>query len=158
DGLLWQRCRWAEQEGGRLLGPSAPAVGLTGDKLMLGRTLAARGVPTPATVPAEKAGEVPRPYVTKPRFGARAQGIVRDGDEPGGGPRVAQPLVEGVAASVAFLVGPRERVALPPAAQHLSDDGRFTYLGGSVPLPAPLAERAERVARRAVECVPGLAG
>jgi predicted ATP-grasp superfamily ATP-dependent carboligase len=69
-----------------------------------------------------------------------------------------QPLVPGLAASVAFLIGPGRCVALPPCRQHLSDDGRFAYRGGSLPLPPDLAARAERVARLAVEAVPGLAG
>src|SRR5262249_33907339 len=45
-----------------------------------------------------------------------------------------------------------------PAAQSLSADGRFRYEGGELPLPAPLATRAVRLARSAVEAVPGLAG
>src|SRR5439155_20066372 len=65
---------------------------------------------------------------------------------------------DGIAASVAVLVGPRQRVALAPAEQTLSSDGRFHYLGGKAPLPAPLAERAQRLALRAVKAVPGLFG
>jgi predicted ATP-grasp superfamily ATP-dependent carboligase len=71
---------------------------------------------------------------------------------------IAQRFVPGVAASVAFLIGPRGATALVPCRQHLSDDGRFTYRGGSLPLPEPLASRARQVASRAVGCVPGLRG
>jgi predicted ATP-grasp superfamily ATP-dependent carboligase len=69
-----------------------------------------------------------------------------------------QPLVPGVPASVAFLLGPGQDVALAPAAQRLSSEGRFRYLGGTVPLAPPLAERAARLGRRAVREVPGLRG
>jgi predicted ATP-grasp superfamily ATP-dependent carboligase len=69
-----------------------------------------------------------------------------------------QPFVPGYAASVAFLIGPSQRLALLPAAQNLSTDGRFHYLGGSMPLPADLAQRALRLASQAVEAVPGLSG
>src|SRR5205823_3360911 len=48
--------------------------------------------------------------------------------------------------------------ALAPAAQHVSNDGRFRYLGGTIPLPAGLAERAIRVAQQTIDCVPGLRG
>jgi predicted ATP-grasp superfamily ATP-dependent carboligase len=66
--------------------------------------------------------------------------------------------VPGLAASVAFLIGPRQTVTLCPAEQLLSDDGRFRYLGGRLPLPPELARRAADVARRAVDAVKGLAG
>ena len=39
-----------------------------------------------------------------------------------------------------------------------SEDGRFRYLGGAVPLPAALNRRAQQLARRAVESVAGLFG
>src|SRR6266508_1215367 len=51
DGLLAARCRWVEEAGGQLLGPSSEAVGLTGDKLRLAEHLRACGVPTPVCVP-----------------------------------------------------------------------------------------------------------
>jgi predicted ATP-grasp superfamily ATP-dependent carboligase len=71
---------------------------------------------------------------------------------------ILQQLVSGRPASVAFLCGPWQRLALAAAAQHFSADGRFRYQGGELPLPASLAERAVRMARSAVAVVPGLAG
>ena len=64
---------------------------------------------------------------------------------------LVQAHVQGLAASVAFLVGPGQCLPLVPAAQVLSDDGRFQYRGGRLPLPAPLGERAVRLARSAVQ-------
>jgi predicted ATP-grasp superfamily ATP-dependent carboligase len=169
DGLLAERCRWVEEAGGRLLGPSSAAVRLTADKLLLSRHLRAAGVPTPACIPG--GGPVPLPAVLKPRDGAGSQAtflvhgeeeLERRGAQARAegwrGELVLQPFVPGAPASVAFLRGPGRCVPLLPAAQHLSGDGRFRYLGGRVPLPVELSERAVRLAGRAVEAVPGLRG
>src|SRR5262249_15605905 len=71
---------------------------------------------------------------------------------------VLQPFAPGRPASVAFLLGPGQEVALPPASQHLSDEGRFRYEGGTLPLPPELAGRAVRLGLRAVRAVPELRG
>src|SRR5262245_36462620 len=47
DNILCERCRWVEEEKGRLLGPSSSAVALTGDKWALSDHLRAQGVQTP---------------------------------------------------------------------------------------------------------------
>lgn len=167
DRILETRCRWVLEEGGRLLGPSPDAVALTADKLTLARHFERAGVPTPRTLPRDASPfDMPAfPWVLKPRFGAGSlETQLIDGQTAFStsrghlGEKVIQPFVPGLAASVAFLIGPRQTIALEPAAQHLSDDGRFTYRGGSVPLPAPLAERARAIARAAVATVPGLFG
>ena len=69
-----------------------------------------------------------------------------------------QDRLNGLAASVALLIGPGECIALLAVAQHLSNDGRFHYLGGCLPLAPDLDERARRLAGRAVHAVEGLAG
>src|SRR5207249_336945 len=75
DRILERRCRWAEEAGCRLLGPSAAAVALTADKLSLSRHLDCAGVPTPETRPLDRSvdGTPPWPHVVKPRFGAGSQ-------------------------------------------------------------------------------------
>lgn len=167
DGLLHERCRWVEEAGGKLLGPSAEAVRLVGDKLSLAAHLHARGVPTPPTLPVREALDaaagLPFPAVCKPRRGAGSQAtyLVREEAELCGlanADAIVQPYVPGKPVSAAFLLGLGRCLSLPPAAQHLSDDGRFRYLGGDVPLPPPLAERASRLGRLAVETVPGRRG
>jgi hypothetical protein len=75
-----------------------------------------------------------------------------------GGPMILQQFVPGRAASVALLIGAAGIFPLVPCFQHLSDDGRFRYLGGRLPIPPALAERAVRLAMRAVEAVPRLRG
>jgi predicted ATP-grasp superfamily ATP-dependent carboligase len=169
DGLLAERCRWVEEAGGRLLGPSAEAVSLTADKELTAHQLRAVGVPTPPYVALP--GAIPFPVVLKPRDGAGSQAtfLIRNSQELARGrqqaiaegwrgPLILQRFVPGIAASVAFLVGPGGCVPLLPAAQHLSKDGRFRYLGGSVPLPIDLRQRAVSLAGRAIEAIPGLHG
>jgi predicted ATP-grasp superfamily ATP-dependent carboligase len=169
DGLLAERCHWVEEAGGKLLGPSSAAVRLTADKLRLSHHLRDAGVPTPPCTP--HPGSVPFPVVLKPRDGAGSQAtfLVRNPDELARcstqaaverwcGELILQPFVRGTAASVALLLGPGRYVPLLPGAQHLSDDGRFHYRGGRVPLPAALRGRAVTLARRAAAAVPGLRG
>ena len=174
DAILQTRCRWVLELGGRLLGPDLAAVELTGDKFALSGYLRTRGVPTPECrffVPGE---EVPRalfPLVWKPRYGAGSQAtfLLHSAEElpscPGQarlegwqGEALLQSFVPGRSASVAFLTGPRCRIPLLPAAQHVSEDGRFHYLGGSVPLPGDLCGRAAAIAERALETIPDLMG
>lgn len=170
DDLLWTRCCWVAEAGGRLLGPTLEAVRLSGDKLELSRHLRRQGIATPQCLP----GPAPAPafpLVWKPRCGAGslATFLVRDAAELAAcparaaaegfaGEAVVQPCVPGLAASAAFLRGPGGQLALRAGVQLLSPDGRFHYLGGQLPLQAPLEQRALALAARAVAAVPGLAG
>jgi predicted ATP-grasp superfamily ATP-dependent carboligase len=174
DGILAARCRWVEESGGRLLGPAANAVLRTADKLELSRWfLDNTDIPTPPALPLAGAAlpPWPLPWVCKPRDGAGSQAtflVEREEDlsrcldearaEGWHGEMIVQPYVRGRAASVACLVGPHECIPLPAAEQCLSADGRLHYEGGSLPLPPPWNERAQRLAGRAVRAVPGLRG
>ncbi|MGL6094788.1 MAG: ATP-grasp domain-containing protein, partial [Fimbriiglobus sp.] len=71
---------------------------------------------------------------------------------------IGQEYHPGTAASVAFLIGPRETIPLVPTFQLLSDDGRFRYGGAELPIPPDLADRAVAVGRAAIADVPGLCG
>jgi predicted ATP-grasp superfamily ATP-dependent carboligase len=173
DHLLETRCRWVVEVGGRLLNPSVEAVRLAADKWALARHWQSCGIPTPPCRRAGEAGSLPfkGPLVLKPRHGAGSQAtflvqtegelagaLARAGAELGREEFLLQPFVPGLAASVAFLIGPRQHIALAPASQDLSADGRFHYQGGRLPFPPPLAERALNLTRRAVASVPGLVG
>jgi predicted ATP-grasp superfamily ATP-dependent carboligase len=170
EDLLLTRCRWVEEAGGRLLGPGPSAVALTADKLALSEHFSARGVRTPQTYPVvgpRRPEDLQGALVCKPRFGAGSQATrllptVADLPlalvAPWAGERIVQPFVSGMAASVAFLIGPCQCLPLPPATQYLSSDGCFHYLGGEVPLPPALAQRAARLAHTAVAVVPELLG
>jgi predicted ATP-grasp superfamily ATP-dependent carboligase len=174
DGILAQRCGWVEEAGGRLLGPSAEALGRTADKLEFSRWLReVHGIPTPPTlsVPLQSSPSWPFPWVCKPRDGAGSQAtflihsqeeLRRSAEQAWAegwqGELIVQPFVPGRAASVACLVGAGQPVVLPAAEQRLSADGRFFYRGGSLPLPAALNHRAQRLAAQAVRAVSGLFG
>jgi len=171
EGLLYHRCRWVEECGGRLLGPSSEAIRLTSDKFELADFLRNRGIPTPPCVVAEIDAQVAYPAVMKPRDGAGSQAtvLVRSSADIERSLAIAraegwtrelilQPFISGQACSVSFLIGDAHVEALLPASQILSDDGRFHYQGGYIPLPTPLADRATRLAARAVQAIPGLHG
>jgi predicted ATP-grasp superfamily ATP-dependent carboligase len=174
DDLLFTRCSWVLEAGGRLLGPSPNAVKLAGDKLGLAQHLQAQGVTTPECRPASVAEHYPLssyPLVWKPRYGAGSQAtfLVANPEqlkactqqaaaEGWRGEALVQRYIPGQPASTAFLVGPQQLMQLLPGSQRLSTDGRFHYLGGSIPLPAPLARRAFHLAEQAVRAVPGLLG
>jgi predicted ATP-grasp superfamily ATP-dependent carboligase len=171
---LVRRCEMVEQAGGRLLGPGPAAVARTSSKLALARTWDQHGVPTPRTRSCLgwSNASLRYPVVLKPDDGAGSTATFRIdrvddlprclGEAGREGYREAGLLVQeycpGQPASVSFLVGPAATVELTPVFQHLSDDGRFRYQGGRVPIPPDQASRATELGRRAIACVPGLLG
>lgn len=167
DGTLAALAR-AVGDRARLLGCSPAAVELCSDKLALANHWRAHGVPTPATSDREPTPCELFPVVWKPRDGAGSTDtfLVRDRFELAAAlaardpqrPMILQEFVPGNATSVALLCGPRGNVTLAPAFQRLSDDGRFKYEGGELPIPLPAAARAVALARAATGCVPGLLG
>jgi predicted ATP-grasp superfamily ATP-dependent carboligase len=159
--------------GGRLLGSRPIAIGLTGDKLATADYWRRRGLRHPRTelLDPEAFASFPPPWVMKPRYGAGSQAtfLIRNCDdgmgvwspafhECGDGEFIVQQYVRGQAASVALLIAPGQTIPLLPARQHLSNDGRFRYQGGSLPFPSPLADRAIRIALAAVAGIDGLQG
>jgi predicted ATP-grasp superfamily ATP-dependent carboligase len=167
-GQLDRDASAVECSSSRLLGPSCAAIQFTSDKLALAEHWRAHGVRTPATTEREPTACEGFPVVWKPRDGAGSADtfLIRDQFELAKAvamrdparPMILQEFVPGRAASVAFLCGPRGNFPLVPCFQLLSDDGRFKYEGGELPIPASLAERAVKLASRAVDCVPGLLG
>lgn len=162
-GALVSRAGWVVRCGGTLWSPSPTVVALASDKHRLAEHLAAAGVPVPPGR-ALAAGEAPPrdwpyPAVLKRRDGAGSQDVWRLDRWSAAGPRLATPgrleaYCPGLAASVALLCGPGALVALPACAQHLSDDGRFEYRGGRLPLAPHLARRAQQLAERAAAALP----
>lgn len=170
DYCLELRCGWVRSTGKRLLNADANAIRATKDKLTLSEIWERAGVPTPFTKRTVHWPTDRLPAVIKRQDGAGSDYIfvvksrhdlltmhpdLAD-DEPH--PTIAQDFISGRPASVAFLIGPRETVPLLPTFQVLSDDGRFQYFGGELPIRPDLAERAISLGRRAVDCVPGLRG
>lgn len=162
NDILFNRCRWVSEENGRLLGSTPDIVRLCSDKLALADHWIAHRVPTPATFEINKSATPPtEKWIVKPRFGAGSQGTSLKGplrNDSEFGPMIWQPYIEGQAASVAFLCGPRHRLALPATEQILSSDGQFHYLGGRLPLSKEQGNRAESIARKAIDAIPELLG
>jgi len=171
DGILAEFADALRLAGQRSLGSSVEAIRLTSDKLRLAGHWREHGVPTPATTEREPTPCEAFPVVWKPRGGCGSTATFllnspfdvasakanRDAEHHSG-PMILQEFVAGRAASVAFLCGPAGNVPLMPTFQILSDDGRFKYLGGELPIPPDLRARAIHLARRSIECVPGLLG
>ncbi len=173
DELLQTRSQAVLDVGGRLLGSHPGAIGMTADKLALAEYWHARGLPHPLTQGLDPAAiaSFPPPWVMKPRFGAGSQAtfLIRNQDdamrvwapafhECPNDDFIVQQYVRGRPASVALLMGVKETIPLNPCWQHLSQDGRFRYRGGSLPMDAALCERAKRLALKAVAGIKGLQG
>lgn len=170
DGILIRLCEAVEKGGGKLLGPSSPSVRLTADKLSLARHFAKMGIRTPVSQDLQE-NDIDFPLICKPRDGAGSQAtflasnsselqrcIEQARAEGFGGKMIVQRFVPGVAASVAFILGPERSIALLPCRQLLSLDGRFHFLGCEAPLPRELATRAITLGMRAVKSIAGLHG
>ena len=170
DGNLLERCRWVADVGGKLLGPSTKIVAIAGDKHATAVWLQSAGVNAPRGLAVRAneplPGDFRYPAVWKPRYGAGSQGVrllaaSPDRTSVGFVPHELGRLEEycpGLPVSVACLCGPVGIFPLPVCRQHLSQDGSFTYLGGSLPLSTGLAERASSIARRAVAALPAPLG
>jgi predicted ATP-grasp superfamily ATP-dependent carboligase len=176
-GLLEDRCRCVEAAGGRLLGCSSSLVELLSDKHRTAEHLVANGVLAPrgkAWLPGEPAPALPCPAVVKPRDGAGAlraflvegtcdlHALLTNYKVPA---RIEE-HVPGIACSVSFLCGPCGCCPLPPTIQRIdlerhchevnsdSHIRKIEYVGGRLPLPADLSERALELAIRAVRTLP----
>lgn len=169
DGHLLRLAEEVVRVGGTLLSPGPDFIRLTADKHATAQCLAARSILTPTGIALKPHQPPPSdfrlPAVYKPRDGAGSTDvrlIENRSDlaavEPLGAPARLESYHRGRAVSVAALCGPAEPIILPPCAQHLSDDGRFTYLGGSCPIDDLLAKRASRLADRALQALPPAAG
>jgi predicted ATP-grasp superfamily ATP-dependent carboligase len=177
DGILLDRVRWVEESGGRLLGPTSAGVAATADKLECGKLLERTGVAavTGRVVSLNELSAdnfpVGFPAVLKPVDGAGSQTtflipdrasvrrVLGEAAAEGVGAKVlVQPFMPGIPASVSFLIGPVGAIPLLAGEQLLSNDGRFRYEGGRIPLPQELAARAVALASRSVIAVPGLRG
>ena len=175
-GALLHRCRNVEELGGWLVSPGSQFVTVASDKQATAERLSESGVRVPPGVRLGSdwyvASEELFPAVIKPCDGAGSWLVTRVSDRQQfvklatlpayqqalqqGGLRIER-FVSGLAASAAVLCGPAEYVPLLPCEQLLGGEG-FEYLGGRLPLPAPLAQRARRLALAAVKALPPATG
>ena len=168
DDHLLSRALRLERNEVRLVSPCSRFVRLAADKSKLAQVLSQVGVPTPTGRRVEQAEylptEFPFPAVLKPNHGAGSIGVRRVDDRrvaAGVGPVTEtsrlESLVVGLPASIGFLCGHADHVALPPFQQQLSAGG-FAYQGGRRIMDPVLCRRAEDLGRRAIAALPRTAG
>jgi tyramine---L-glutamate ligase len=169
DGILLERCHWAEASDARLLGPASAFIEIAADKQATADVLHSAGIPVPQACSLPTGTELPPgfayPAVLKPRDGAGSMDTRYLADSRAArrfGPVSRAMRLErfhtGIPASVSVLCGPGQRFPLPACRQTISDDGRFRYLGGELPLAAELNRRAQGLALRALDALPATSG
>jgi predicted ATP-grasp superfamily ATP-dependent carboligase len=167
DGILFTTAKRVVASGGRLLSPGPDFIRVAADKHVTCQTLGAAGVRVPQGRVLEPEEPLPDsftyPAVLKPVEGAGSQDTYlvsgpHDAPPAYAWPRRLEPYVSGLATSVAMLCGPGGCVPLEPCKQRISDDGRFRYLGGELPLAMGLANRARDLAKQAIAALPMTTG
>ena len=159
DSILFDRATAVVDRGGKLLGAAPAYIQLAADKLAVAQTLQAAQIPTPTTLPLSSdlspiagCGDG---FVVKPRDGAGSTHVtfhhaVEEALHRSHPERYCiQPWVPGLPCSVLLLCSEEEVVSLKATEQRLTSDGKFTYLGGEVPLPTHFDTRARRLAEAA---------
>lgn len=177
-GLLASLVRRVESLDRRTWNCRPAAIDLCADKLALAQCCQEEGVPTiPTSLVEWNTPPTPSafPVVVKPRDGAGSQltrriETLREwralAEEYVAAPAlepIVQPSVRGRALSVGVIFpfdGSRAPFVLPIAEQRLSDDGRFTYLGGALPanLPEDVVGRIHTIVDQTAQVVSGLRG
>lgn len=166
-GALLDRVRRVEQVGGRLLGPGPSLVELGTSKEATLKHFAASGIRTPHGCRLAADRPLPKslrfPAVLKPPDGAGSQGIrfaaTLDSLPPTCSDAMwLEEFRPGTPASVAILAGDGRKIVLPACRQLLTDDGKFSYRGGRLPLDEPLGRRAEVLARSVADALPPFVG
>ena len=157
--------------GGRVLGSSARAVQLTGDKARLAVHLEQLGIDSPPSrtiVPEEGLPELTGyPAVVKPVDGAGSvDTFYLDGpgdlcEDARRMPRaLLQPFLQGDPLSASFLVGPEARSWLIAVGRQRMElrNGRFLYVGGEIPVFCPDAVEQARAPLAQIEGLLGFVG
>ena len=147
SGVLARLSRELHTGGARLMGPSAAAVELAGDKARMSAWLKNAGVDTPRTQTVVPAAGLPAdfeyPAVLKPVDGAGSLNTfwVRNSTDVPLEARsmptaILQPFLPGAPMSASFLIGSDgEAHLIGIGAQRIAiRDGRFEYLGGTLPV------------------------
>ena len=166
DSILHDRSQIAFQHSRCVINCDLEAIKLCSDKLILQKHLEEhniRSVPTHSTTdPLPPSASI----VVKPRFGAGSVGIRTvncsefTATENAAELQVVQPLIRGRSLSVGLLFSTSGRFLgrLPVAEQHLSTDGQFKFLGGTIPAKDVNDEDIDVMVLKIVESMNGLRG
>jgi predicted ATP-grasp superfamily ATP-dependent carboligase len=170
-GVLENLTRELHDVGARTLGSTAEAIEITGDKARLAVRLESAGVATPRTRTVVPTAGLPvdadYPAVLKPVDGAGSLNtfVIQDQNsvpaEASAMPvAVLQPFLSGAPMSASFLVGEAGTAHLIGigAQRMVIRDGRFEYLGGTLPVSCPSAVAQIEPAIAAVTGLRGFVG
>jgi len=172
DGILARLTRAAESRGKRILGSSASAVTLAGNKAALLRLMEENGIPVPRceflNLTAFPDGCFP--FVIKPAQGTGGEGVrlIRtlrqwelcraDLGKVEENSFLVQECLQGEAVSVSCLVWNRIATPISLNLQHTGVGEEPVFLGITVPYRHQWADSAMDIAARACSLVPGLRG
>jgi predicted ATP-grasp superfamily ATP-dependent carboligase len=176
-GILSRLTTQAESLGVPILGSSAAAIDIAGDKAACAQLFDRAGLPAPRTLITTFAGaeqaahEIDYPLVVKPQDGVSSAGVClvntpadlrraleilrRATDHE---PILLQSFIQGVHASVSLLVSGGRSLPLSLNRQRIAPSCPFEYLGGEIPLAHSAGSRAMALAQSALALLPGLQG
>jgi predicted ATP-grasp superfamily ATP-dependent carboligase len=177
EGILSGLLAEVEREGIRLLGSSASATALAGNKEACGKTLSLANLPVPETCAADFSSAVKfaerigYPLVLKPLDGVSCEGVclvTSPADIPAALASLrkvssrerflVQSFIDGIHASVSLLVADGRSLPLSLNRQLIRMGIQFEYLGSEVPFDHATAGYAIQLASSAVSRFPGLKG
>jgi len=159
DRLLIQRTEWASRWSNHLLSPSVGFVTTGSCKWDCHRLWQRANVPTIETYRVANQSSwqhlLAKPVVTKPVDGAGSVDVFlwKNASELPSNIRanekiLIQPLIYGTPVSVCAIGNSQGFCQLPAATQQLDND--LKYLGGKLPIPESMRQRAYRLARQAI--------
>jgi predicted ATP-grasp superfamily ATP-dependent carboligase len=177
NGILSRLSAQVEKEGVMLLGSSASATAIAGDKEACGKILSLANLPIPKTCTADIgsaigiAEQMGYPLVLKPLDGVSSEGICLV-DDPADMPAalanlrkrtsreriLLQSFVDGIHASVCLLVAENRCLSLSLNRQLIRTGIPFEYRGSEVPFDHAMAGYAIELASSVVDHIPGLNG
>lgn len=148
-----------------LVSPTGKFIEVAADKNQTAELLTTAGVRVPRGRKYEFADPWPPqdihcPFVLKPADGCGSDHVrlITSPNDPRPQSSIRTWRIEefcpGLPASIAVLCGPNQRIPLAATKQRLSTDGRFTYIGGDLPLSPDLQQRAENLALAALATLP----
>jgi len=168
-GQLEQLARRVISLGTPLLGPSLELIALTSNKQGTADYLTAYNIPVPRgfllPAGASLSDRANFPLVRKPNDGCGSMQVdLVQHREQEGAHRLApcdervEAYCAGQPASVALISGPQGFIVMPACGQRLTNDGRFTYLGGYSPLEPETDARARNLGTAVGEALPKFVG
>ena len=177
DGILSELAAQAEMAGKVLLGSSASAAALAGDKAACGRIFRQAKLPNPKTCTAsfssapQMARQMGYPLVIKPMDGVGSEGVCM-ADDPSDLSSILQTVrkatshkrillqsyADGIPVSVSLLVAEGRCLPLSLNYQMVDVGSPFQYQGSRVPFHHQAGGYALELASAAVNAIPGLKG